>query len=432
MAPTPHHLQPILTETLLDPFSSPVTCIYGLHSGIVQIYTCGADLPYQVSFLQAAMKFMSTPRTDAERLQLRTHLFQCHCDARNTALVQLHHPLPPGVTASDIYELTLFYICKMLQKLIVGFDAKGKDVKKRWPTRYEDICPLRSSVPVYCDALVGWGADGVHGSACFTLLGAAAWVWPELRTYVLATPRIFALATTHLEQALTRIPTQNASVLYSPRFSTAVFACAADFFHVLAGTGPLATDTMLAPPGIMPRMYQVALRMQAHLAMGPGDAAVACEWFNAVCRQNGSAFVPGGAAPPPPKDMEHGYMEHVWGLLVQIRNTKCSIPGCTSATASQVSRVCGACGTARYCSKAHQHAAWNARPHPHKALCARIQDLRRALHMEDAQAWTRLIHDTEAERCSLQFRRLCTLHDVKPMFGRAILVAVGYPGIPCE
>lgn len=46
---------------------------------------------------------------------------------------------------------------------------------------------------------------------------------------------------------------------------------------------------------------------------------------------------------------------------------------------------------------------------------------------DDLGAWTGLIHNTQAGRSSLEFRRLCADHEVGSELGRGILVAAGYP-----
>ncbi|KAJ7473028.1 hypothetical protein B0H11DRAFT_2430219 [Mycena galericulata] len=423
MAPTPHHLQPLLVFTLQNPMNPRAPCIYGLYSAVVQIFTCGSALPYHVPFLRAAMEFMTTSRTAGEHTKLKARLLQCHCNRHDPNMIQLHHPPPPALTASDIYELTILALTKMLTTAIIPFNPRSKGEKKRWPASIQDILPDSVSASQLCDAILQWAADGSSGSGCFTLLGTIVGILPAVRAHVLSTPRIAALATTHLEHALGRVPAQNQHTgdLWAPRFTTAVFACAGTFLYVLMRSGA-GLDTILAGPGIRSRMYQVALHMQPHLykSKAEGDMSASCAWFDGVCRQHGHAFVPTAAPPPPVSNAEKGYLEHAWGFIVQMRNTGCAVPGCRP----QDSHVCGACGVARYCSPEHQRISWKD---GHKVMCPLIQNLRKAIHMEDLKAWTQLIHDTQAGRSSLDFRRMCARYNVDPQLGGAILKAAGFP-----
>jgi hypothetical protein len=76
----------------------------------------------------------------------------------------------------------------------------------------------------------------------------------------------------------------------------------------------------------------------------------------------------------------------------------------------------------------HQRAAWKAQELPHKPVCKLIQALRRAIHMDDNVAWTRLIHDTESGRAVGHFLALCAQYQVDPALGHAFLVATGRLG----
>ncbi|KAJ7116948.1 hypothetical protein C8R44DRAFT_738813 [Mycena epipterygia] len=424
MAPISHHLEPILAFSLNDPMNPRACCIYSLYSALVQIYGSGHGLPYQVSFLQAAMKFMSTPRSAADHAQLRRRLCECHCDWNNPQTIQLHSPVPPALTAGDIYELTLFILCKVLASMLESFNPTLHDAKKRWPTRLEDLLPFGGGPRQLCDTLLKWGADPSTGYGCFALIGGVAMLWPQFQTHVLRTPAVFSLATDHLQHALDKFPTHDLEVLFNPRFDGPVSACAASLFQKLAQNKPGVADIMLR--GILPRMHAIAVRMQAHLIPGEseGDMQKSCAWFEVVCRRNGHTFVPRGVPPPAP-DNRKAYLHCAWGLMVGMRNVKCTAPSCGSRTAPEDSRMCGGCGVARYCSGEHQKRAWNAQPHPHKVVCGHIQELRRAIGMEDKAVWRRLVHDTQAGRSSQAFIALCIFHNVSPDMGRAIMLALG-------
>lgn len=348
MSPTPHHLQPILALTLCDPMDPRALCVYGLYSATVQVIMCGPALPYQVLFLKAAMKFMATSRSAADHARLRDRLFSCRCNLVIPEIRQLHHSAPSAVTVGDIFQLTLFNLCKSLAIALEVFRRNVHDASKQWPVTLDDINPFGVPPQKLCEALLSWAADASSGYAVFTLIGAMGIFSPRFKLQVLIMPPVFQLATTHLEYALENIPTHDINDLWAARFSAPVFACAANLFHALARNNP----GILIAYGIQTRMLAIARRMQPHLELNtPGDMRDSCEWFTAVCARAGEAFVPTGRPAGEVSNAERGYLPSAWGMMVTMRNTKCTRKGCSSnsARAPSTSAVCGKCGVARYC-----------------------------------------------------------------------------------
>ncbi|KAJ6565841.1 hypothetical protein DFH09DRAFT_1472578 [Mycena vulgaris] len=405
MAPISHHFEPLLALTLDNPLDPQACCIHGLYTVLGHVMLSGHGVPFQTKFLRAAWKFMSTPRSPVEHGMLRQRLLSCRCSPENLAL---HSPIPAAVTPSDMYELTLFTICKALAGMLQSFNPALPDVQRRWPTSTVDVIPARGGPKPICDALLSWVVDGSSSSALTSC----------------APPVVFSVATAHLQRALDTFPTQHLEALWMPRFAVPVFCCAADLFHSLAAhNNPGVADVMLR--GILPQMHAIALGMQAHLVPGQSDdMRRSCEWFEVVCRRRGGHFVPRGVQHAQ-HDNRPALLEAAWGMIVGMRNVKCTKAGCTSPTAAATSRACSKCGVARYCSSEHQKEAWRSQPHPHKAVCARINELRAAIGMHDAAEWTRLIHAPQAGRSSTQFQSLCATHGASPELGREILRALG-------
>ncbi|KAF8202670.1 hypothetical protein K438DRAFT_1757992 [Mycena galopus ATCC 62051] len=436
MSPTPHHLQPILALTLDSPMDPHALCVHALYAAVVQLVMCGPGLPYQVPFLRSAMKFMATPRSATHHAQLRERLFSCRCNLVNPEIYLLHHAPPPGVTLADIFELMLFQLCKALAIALEVFQPLAHDASKRWPTVKKaandyavpkDINPFGVPIDQLCATLLKWAEDPPSGYAAFTLIGAMAWFARDFETLVLATPRALKLATAHLEYTLDNIPKQHADNLWAARVSGPIYACASNLFFSLWRNRLGVVDHILNYGGIQNRMHAVARRMPSLLQSdGTGDVHDSSAWFTAVCARWGEKFVPRGDPEPMVVNVDRGYLPNAWGLMVAMRCSKCTRAGCRSETPSQASRACAKCGVARYCSTEHQREAWKAEHRPHKAVCAAILTLRSAIHMENTEDWTRLIHDTDAGRAPYTFIGLCKEYKVDPSLGKAILLAAGY------
>ncbi|KAJ6566438.1 hypothetical protein B0H19DRAFT_710532 [Mycena capillaripes] len=373
------------------------------------------------------MKFMATQRSNDDHARLRVHLFSCRCSLHNHEVRQLHRPAPPAVTVEDKFETVLFYLCRVLATAMALFNRKLHDANRRWPISIDDLNPFSAPPRQLCDTILKWAADPSSGYAAFTLIGALAVVWPSVERHVFSTPAIFTLATAHLEYTLNNIPTHNANDLWIARFSSPVFACAGNLFHTLARNRPYVADAILRS-GIQSRMHAIALRMQPLLdPKGEGDMADSCAWFAVVCARAGGTFVARGSRAAPVSNAERGYFYNAWEVMVTMRSSKCTRAGCASETAPQDSRVCSQCGVARYCGREHQRDAWKSETRPHKWVCEAIQMLRRAIHMEDPVAWTRLIHDTDSERAPFAFKALYERYDVHTDLGKNILLAAGWP-----
>ncbi|KAJ7264497.1 hypothetical protein B0H12DRAFT_1102009 [Mycena haematopus] len=277
-----------------------------------------------------------------------------------------------------------------------------------------------------CKVLLRWAEDPSSGFGAFTLIGAMAALFQPFETQVLATGRVFELATAHLQYALDNVPTQHTADLWAPRVSARIYACAANLLHSLARSRPEVVEFILLNGGVKQKMHAIARRVQPYLdPQGQGDARDSCKWFTAVCARYGEAFVPSGGPEPGVSNVERGYLPNAWGLMVTYRSTKCARGGCASTAKPQESRACAGCGVARYCSTEHQREAWKAEHRPHKPMCTAIQALRHAIHMEDDDTWTRLIHNTQSDRAPYAFLALCEQYTVNPELGKAVLVAAG-------
>ncbi|KAJ7478321.1 hypothetical protein FB451DRAFT_1452687 [Mycena latifolia] len=422
MAPIAHHLEPILASTFNDPLNSPIFCSHALFSALQQITMSIHALPFQTSFLRAAMKFLATPRTPKAHARLRRRLLTCSCDLSDLETARLHCPLAPGLTMADMFEQWFVSLCGGLALLISLWNPHVHDVQRRWPAQAADVC--RGTDPAgLCTALLAWAEDGETGSGVFGLIGTVALTFPDFMGHVLRTPHVFALATTHLEAALERVPTQHASTLWIPRFGTALYACAGDLFYALARGREDRADALLR--GILLRMYAIAKRMEAHLV--PGEKAAmgaSIAWFELVCHRVNRTFTPRGVAPPA-FISGSAALEIAWAAIVGMRNVKCTLGRCQPTEAPKNSQVCAGCGVARYCSPEHQRESWKAQPYPHKAVCAKLKALRAAIRMNDDQEWSGLIHDLEAGRSSQRFRFLCFAYQVNSDLGKEILRALG-------
>ncbi|KAJ7698331.1 hypothetical protein B0H17DRAFT_1129858 [Mycena rosella] len=422
MAPISHHLEAFAALTLTEPFDPHAGCIRALYSAVSQILLSGHGTPYQVSFLKAAMKFMAAPRSESDHAQLRHRFFTCHCDRTNPQMVYLHDAMPPALTVHDLWEATLFLMCSALQNLIAAFkhNRTAHDVHQRWPAADADFHGSGSARGLW-DALIHWPADGCTSTSAFSLIAGIARAWPEFAMCALGTPRLFALATTHLESALARIPTHDTDVLWAPRFSIALYACVAELFPTFA------LDRVLR--GILPRMLAVAERMQSHVFPGGDrDMQASIAWFERMCSRYGRTFVPQGNQPAP-YDSRPALLTTAWGALFGMRNSKCTAPNCRVAETQRTGHVCSKCLVARYCTVDHQRAAWRSQQYPHKAVCAAIGRLRTALAMENDQIWTELVHNMEAGRSSRPFEERCIAYNVSPDLGREILLALGYDSL---
>ncbi|KAJ7191015.1 hypothetical protein GGX14DRAFT_601574 [Mycena pura] len=430
MSPTPHEHQAVLALTLNNPFDEHAICNTALYHCAMQIGTCGLGLPYQVEYLRAAMAFVATPRTAADRARLREHLFACRC---HDYLEPLHPTLPPALTADDIFDLTLFGLSKTLANAIAGYDPKHPDRRIRWPTppEYAHITTTGGAAPAaLCDALLAWAADGRTGSGAFALLTGIASASPPFGRHLLSTPRVFDLATTHLERVIARIPTRDAAVLWLPRFTMPVTVCAHLLFAAVTERNPAFTEVLLRGYGLLERQHAVARAMQAHLVPGAqGAMGSAAAWFAAVCAYAGTRFAPRAQSTPTEQyDVGEGPLVCAWGAIVALRCLRCAHPNCRTSRADARVRaaLCAGCGVARYCGPAHQREAWNATEYSHKAVCHVVKRLRRALHMhEDGAAWAKLIHNTDAGRSPDEFIGLCRRHGVDAALGKDILVATG-------
>ncbi|KAJ7081193.1 hypothetical protein B0H15DRAFT_472719 [Mycena belliarum] len=367
------------------------------------------------------MKFVATPRSSADHAQLRQRLFTCRCDCRLPHIHRLHCPPPPGLTAQDIFEWTLFTLCQTLRVLIDRFNAKLYDRKRRWPSSLEDVFPCGQSSLL--DSLMAWAADGASGFAVFSLIASVASTPTNFKQDVFRTPRVFALATAHLEAALDRYPTEHVSARVLPRFQATLSSCVADFFSTFGIGNPPAAKIMLH--SILERQYAIALRMQAYLEPGREGMTGLCRaWFDLVCSRMGATFVPRGVAPPLP-DYSRGMLATVWGAIVGMRSAKCTYAGCQLFARPTSSKVCARCGVARYCSPEHQASAWKAEEFPHRRVCKLLETLRAAIHMEDSKEWNSLIYDPEAGRSSREFLGRCHENNVNPALGKDIMVALG-------
>ncbi|KAJ6453755.1 hypothetical protein C8R45DRAFT_1082971 [Mycena sanguinolenta] len=432
MSPTAHHLQPILALTLNNPQDPGAFCINALYSAIVQVVLCGPGLPYQVQFLDAAMKFMATPRSIADHLILKARLFSCRCMTSIPEIRELHSSPPSCITLEDLFQLALFQLCTALALCVDLFRTHptAHDVSKRWPNAPGNINPFGMPMKQLCQALLNWAENPSSCYGVFTLIGATVALSLPFEIEVLKTPRVFQLATQQLQYALDNIPTHDIGHLWAPRFSARIYACAGNFFQSLARNRANIVEWILIHGGIQREMYAIARRMPPYLdpkAMDEERVWNSCAWFTAVCKQHGEAFVPCGSPHPSSSIAERGFLTAAWGLMVSYRSMKCAFGGCCySEQGPRDSRACSKCGVARYCSSEHQRQSWKSSNLPHRSLCAAILALRSAIHMEDNETWTRLIHDTESGRASYAFLNLCGQHNVNPELGRAILVAAGF------
>ncbi|KAF7354307.1 hypothetical protein MVEN_01119100 [Mycena venus] len=429
MSPTPHYLQPLLASALGDPLGSGALCAHALYSAIVQVLMCGPSLPYQVKFLKAAMKFMATQRSPPEHARLRARLLSCECNICIPEIRMLHGPMPPTFTAVDKLNFMLFYLCKALRMAVFAYQPKLHDAAKRWPAAEKDINPFSVPLGQLCDGLLSWAEDPSSGYGVFTLIGTMCVLSAKFELEVLATPRVFQYATSHLQHALDNIPTHDTKNLWAPRFSSRVFACAGNLFQDIARNKARTVDHILTCVN-WDQMRAIARQVQPYLepnASQGGDMCDSVAWFDAVRAREGRQFLPSGRPAAAMGNPENAYLQVAWGHLVTMRSRKCTRRACMSETALEESKMCGGCGVARYCGVEHQRDAWNSPQHPHKKLCSAIQDLRRAIHLEKDDAWTRLIHDTESRRAPHQFLALCDQYGVNPSLGKAILAAVGVP-----
>ncbi|KAJ7340003.1 hypothetical protein DFH08DRAFT_1013660, partial [Mycena albidolilacea] len=418
------HCSPSSARHCVDPMGPHALCAHGLYGAVVQVVSCGPGLPYQVQFLKSAMKFVATSRSATQHAQLRNRLFSCRCNLHDPEIHQLHRPLPPGVTLADTFELMLFYLCKAPAMSIEVFQPKAYDAPKRWPRAVNDVNPFGMPLPQLCDALLAWAVHQSSGYGTFALIGAMTLLWQPFETQVLATPRVFQLATAHLQYALDHVPTNNINDLWAARFSARVYAIASNLIQTLARTDSLHAS-------IANEMGAIAQCMQAYLppmASSAGDVRLASDWFAAVCARQGRAFVPRGAPEPAPSsNIARGYLPSAWALTLTMRSSKCTSAGCRSETAPQESRVCAACGVARYCSTESFEvlieisfiSSISERPGKRKSV---------RTSRDDNVAWTRLIHDTESGRAVGHFVALCAQYQVDPALGHAFLVATGRLG----
>lgn len=249
----------------------------------------------------------------------------------------------------------LFYLCKAPAMSIEVFQPKAYDAPKRWPRAVNDVNPFGMPLPQLCDALLAWAEHPSSGYGTFALIGAMTLMWQPFETQVLATPRVFQLATAHLQYALDHVPTHNINDLWAARFSARVYAIASNLLQTLARTDTArVVDWILTRGRIANEMGAIAQCMQAYLppiASSAGDVRLASDWFAAVCARQGRVFVPHGAPEPASSsNIARGYLPSAWALILTMRSSKCTSAGCRSETAPQESRVCAACGVARYCS----------------------------------------------------------------------------------
>ncbi|KAJ7181532.1 hypothetical protein C8R43DRAFT_1170476 [Mycena crocata] len=426
MAPTQqHHLQPRLALTLNNPTHPKAFCFHAMYSAIVELEVCGDGLLFQTLFLQAAMKFMTTMRSVEEHTYVQDCLFTCRCDLKDPQLVRLHTPPPSAFTRTDIYTLMLFHLCKALQAAIDDCSYNPRNRERKWPRHASDLIPPGpTGATELCNALLRW-SEVPGGSQAFTVIGAVARAVPLFENHVFNTPRVFLLATQQLQTALRNYPTEHLDLLWPPRFAMPVFACATDIFYALSQNRAVRADKMLQIVG--PQMLDVARGIERHLVAGqPGAMQYAVSWFTVVCNRNRRDFSPRGAMPPeePAIAAGGGYLQTAWGLLVQMRNSRCAIRGCTSHNEARLN-TCGQCGVAMYCSGRHQADDWKAPSSPHKALCKAILALREAIHMTDPTAWGNLIHDRDGGRSSERFLGLCSRYKVNGGLGKTILQAAG-------
>ncbi|KAJ7088477.1 hypothetical protein B0H15DRAFT_841479 [Mycena belliarum] len=433
MAPISHHLAPLAALTLNDPFDPEACCIGALYTAVFRISFCGSALPFQVNYLRAAMSFLARPRSAAEHIELREHLFTCRCDLTNPDLLHLHSHIGPS--NEDLYEITHFLLCKMLGGFarMIDFNMTMPDAKRRWPHTTADFRPCGGSIAELCNALLAW-TDGARCVGAFSIIGCLATAWPEFEAHVLRTPRIFACATWYLAAGLREAKAQPDH----PHLTLALTACAADLFHALARDRAEGADVLLR--GIEPTMAAVARGVGPYVVPGRPRGVVGmvddgmtecCAWFALVSAREGRAFAPCGVLPPPPPTgMGTGLIvEAAWAILLDMRNRKCTAlgVGCMAGAAARSTLMCSGCGVARYCSIAHQRAQWRAQKLPHKIVCGNIKALRTALDMEDDVRWQRLIYNPAGRRDSRPFQELCSQRGVSMDLILAVLRAVGFP-----
>ncbi|KAJ7184957.1 hypothetical protein C8R46DRAFT_1343925 [Mycena filopes] len=428
MSPPPHHVQDILAISLNDPLNSNSLCIHGLLAAVVAIMGCHIEgIPYQVDALRAGMKFMTTRRSESEHVKLRTRLISCHCNMYNPKVHWLHNnsTAPPCTTISDKFEMTIFYLCKVLATAIENFDPKRYDTASRWPRTIEDLTPFGAEPPQLCDAILGWTAGpAAPGSyAVFTLLGGLATIYRSFAKHIHTTPALFTFATAQLERALANYPTHDVDALLMPRFSAPVLSCAGNFFQRLRKIDAARADGMLA--ATLPVMHDIALRMQTRISATGSEMKYCRSWFTFVCKRvNGGVFVPRGPAVIQ-RNSGSAYPAAAWTTLVTMRTTKCTFEGCQLRTVPKSLHICAGCGVARYCSQEHQRMSWKSPERPHKPMCTAIKALREALGMQDNKAWTNLIYDPEAGRALGVFDALYERHQVDPILCKAVLEANG-------
>ncbi|KAK7036268.1 hypothetical protein R3P38DRAFT_2518318, partial [Favolaschia claudopus] len=426
MSPSSHHLEEILASSLLDPMNPASLCGVGIFGALSQVIVLGKTVPYQVAFLQAAMKYMTKPRSATEHELLRNRLCHCHCDFGLEHVQNIHGFSPPTVTKLDLLDLAIHLMCKSITSAIEQYDPTLEDARKRWPrSREQDTNPFNLTPSALCDALLQWTLQPQYGSGAFSLIGSIAMFSPRFHIHVLATPRVFQLATAQLLYTVRNFPTNPEQ--WNVRFDSRVLACASDLFSRFTHHQTNIARLILSDEfGIRADMLVVARDMQALLPAEDSRASMASavEWFRTVrFLDGGKRFTPRGGRGTLQAGPQ-GYFHVAFKVIATLRSSKCAMNGCDGRGATAHSRLCSGCQVARYCCNEHQNQSWRGTRHPHKPLCDAIQALRQAIGMGDENGWKALIHATG--RAPEKFIEICHGKGVPPMLGKAILEVGGW------
>ncbi|KAK6987469.1 hypothetical protein R3P38DRAFT_2743351, partial [Favolaschia claudopus] len=427
----------LLISALLDPMGPNSACAEALSNSVphMLLEVLSRKAQYQVQLLDATMKFLTTPRSEDDHRRLREHLSECHCSPRNKAIPGLHNRSSPptrdqALTFLDIIMqmLCCHTILPTVRRTTVTLPPSN--AKKGWPRDERDLNPFGLSPTALCDTLLQWTSNPQHGSSVFCVIGALSLAFPEFNVHVFATPRVFHLATSHLEYALTHPAPKQISLQYL-HFISQITACVDGLFVTVSHSTPDLIHHLLTSPhlGIVTRMLAIARGMQSILPttranlQQRSDMARTVLWFQTVCETFGESFVLTGAPEPSiPLSVlgELAMFELAWKSMVLTRSLRCAV-GRTNSDCEpptpRASHLCKGCGVVRYCGRPHQRLAWKSAVSPHRALCQIVQALRSGIHMEDDDRWKELLDTNNVG----EFLRLCGLHKPPASLAKAIV-----------
>ncbi|KAJ7150872.1 hypothetical protein C8R43DRAFT_1005466 [Mycena crocata] len=421
----------LLISTLQDPMSPDGYCAHEL-SFVISAWALHGPITAsnRLVLLRSVAKFLTVPRSQQERMAIKTRLLACGCgdekdpDDQSIATLGEAH-------LSYYFEKALVHMGDVMYtalnslstgKFRTGKFRKEKEKRRReaqpWPLSVDDLFPAGEGPEGALRALMGWAELGPGGYGPFIAIAGFTTFWEPFGREVFRNPTIFASAARKLKLGCKAYTISQNS--FDPFFVWSVFACAERFLHSLRCFPPVEAMTALMP--VYNELFFVSKRIVPIL----GDRFPnAHYWFQTLIDfQPTHALAASNPNVVIRFQSEQGH-EGVFASLVTVRNdNRCMNIQCTAPLGTKTT-TCAGCAVIRYCGKPCQRTAWKATVSPHRTLCKHIGTFLEKLELSSgATEWNDWLAGKPSIIKCQNFDELCRRKGVDPALSDSICAEI--------